>query len=66
MTETWTRHDSRGYVLYLKQGGSEEPFYVVTGSNITFVSMSNVVDNGQLIKPVSAPVPSRADVSVAK
>lgn len=67
---TWSRTDERGYVMFLKQGGSEAPFYVVPGSTITFVSMDSVVDNGQRIHPITAPLPSlteeRAEVNPAE
>ncbi|CRY44087.1 hypothetical protein [Burkholderia pseudomallei] len=65
-TETWTRYDNRGYVLHFGQGTSDASFYVVTGSQVTFFSMDNVIDNGQPIRPVTAPLPSPASVAVEK
>ncbi|MCB2254439.1 hypothetical protein KTQ74_21215 [Pseudomonas chlororaphis] len=51
-SDTWSRTDSRGFVLSLRKGGTEKPYYVQSDSSIV-VGISDVKDNGRVISPLS-------------
>lgn len=51
-SEKWNRSDSRGFVLALRKGGTEKPYYVQSDSSIV-VENSEVKDNGRIISPLS-------------
>ncbi|KAA6167471.1 hypothetical protein F3K50_24770 [Pseudomonas marginalis] len=51
-SDTWDRSDSRGFVLSLRKGGTEKPYYVQSDSSIT-VGNTDVKDNGRVLTPLS-------------
>ncbi|UCZ84911.1 hypothetical protein LGQ10_00915 [Pseudomonas sp. L5B5] len=50
--DNWSRSDSRGFVLSLRKGGTEKPYYVQSDSSIV-VENTDVKDNGRVISPIS-------------
>ena len=51
-SDTWNRSDSRGFVLSLRKGGTEKPYYVQSDSSIV-VGNTEVKDNGRILTPLS-------------
>jgi hypothetical protein len=51
-SDTWNRGDSRGFVLSLRKGGTEKPYYVQSDSSIV-VGNTEVKDNGRVLTPLS-------------
>lgn len=51
-SDDWDRGDSRGFVLSLRQGGTEKPYYVLADSNIV-VANTEVRDNDKVISPIN-------------
>ena len=50
--ESWNRADSRGFVLSLKRGGTQKPYYVQADSSIV-VGNTDVKDGDRVLEPIS-------------
>lgn len=50
--ESWDRSDDRGFVMVVKKGGSQLPYYIYYDS-VIIVQDDKVTDKGSVIKPAS-------------
>ncbi len=50
--EEWQRYDEKGFLMIVKKGGAQRPYYVLHNSSI-IVSNDKVTDSGSTIDPLS-------------
>lgn len=51
-SESWDRSDERGFVMVVKRGAAQRPYYVQYNSEIA-VLPEKITDNGSDLKPIA-------------
>ena len=52
-TESWSRSNERGFVMYITMDGSGTPYFVLNDSVITVLDVNRVEDQGRQITPAT-------------
>ena len=51
-SESWDRSDERGFVMAVRLGGEEKPYYILSDSSIVIYD-DRVTDDTKVIKPAT-------------